>query len=865
MSASGESSFLWKQPPEPPAVERFTPRGEAWWRQYADKVGLPPAALREVAKSSREIVGLLPDPQAWGSSASPFKGLVVGAVQSGKTGSMMGVTATAIDHGYRIVVVLAGLKEDLRQQTARRFNAQLLHQSDEIPGTAATTLGRPRGPGPLGGFAPPFPYDVNQYRLLLLHMTRALDQGEPCVIVVKKTVRSLIDMRNALASVYRKLGADKTPTLILDDECDDASVGASEGLPIPTAISGLWRIEGLSPRTSYVGYTATAAANLLQDVSGELYPTHFAYLLRYPSSDDATLSFADPDPDAWYTGGETFYEEFGDEPGERSPSGNFLAAPVVEEDHLRAPPQENPSLREALRAYFIAGAIRLALDPRRSFNTPALLPEPHAMLIHTAATKADHARWAGALRALFAGRDAPDRSIALAPTQALALLGSEEDAWRAWFDRFERSRERVHRERSRARPFRFLTWESVKALLPEVFTHTRIRVVNSDDEVGSTLDFEPGLDLNGQPIPPRDVYVIVIGGSKLSRGITVKGLCISYFARWTPNPREDTVQQMSRWFGYRGRHLEFCRLFTSPLVLENLKEMHFNDTDLRYQLAELMAERIPPADATISLTANPRAVPTGKMGEATRYTPKFSPYTAVLSYLEVGAHAATNEDRAARLTKEIRARDARTITTVTGSPRGILSSGWAASEVADLLDSFSFSFHNPDPSTRPLREFYRPQVSTQQPSIGIPVLYDPYQLAAFLRNWQKEDPASVPTFNVGVAYGDMAGTTAPFDFPLSNKQITPEGRLVGGWTGRSSTWRGDAFFDDPPSQLRVRGSQRRLAGCSGLVLLYVIHKDAQGREGRGIARSNHTPALGLAIPGGGPEVRVFMTAPPEAR
>src|ERR1043166_712610 len=120
---------------------------------------------------------------------------------------------------------------------------------------------------------------------------------------------------------------------------------------------------------------------------------------------------------------------------------------------------------------------------------------------------------------------------------------------------------------------------------------------------------------SGEELPPQDIYVIVVGGTKLSRGITLEGLCVSYFTRWVPNPTEDTVQQMSRWFGYRGPHLEFCRLFTGKAVYDSLRQMSENDTHLRYQLAELMRVGGSLKDAILVLRANPRALPTGKMGD----------------------------------------------------------------------------------------------------------------------------------------------------------------------------------------------------------------------------------------------------------
>lgn len=845
--------FLWGLPPPPPEVREFNPRGDAWWRQYRSALRLSSAALRELAKTSRDIVALLPEPSRWDDRPSPFKGLVVGAVQSGKTQSMMGVAAVALDQGFRIIIVLAGLKDDLRQQTARRFNTQLLRQSDLIPGgKGATTLGRPAGKGLLGGFAPPYSLDTHQFTRLQLKAEDALGDDEPCVIVVKKNVVSLADLRNTLMYVYRTYGVENLPTLVIDDESDDASVGGEpdEELPIPRSIANLWRREGEAPRVAYVGYTATAAANVLQSADNELYPSHFVYLLRYPGETESPLEFAESDADGWYTGSDCFYGAFGDESGEAS---NFLISTEIEAEHLDRPVSENPSFREALRAFFVGGAFRIAIEPERSFGDGVCLPLPHSMLVQTSTSVGEHIRWAKGLGEMCGGRELPDKSIVFDVDVLDKMASEEEEAWREWYQRFDAARERVYRQRPHAKSQRPVTWQQVRSKLRTVFENTHLRIVNSDENIGSALDYGPRLGASGEALPPQDIYVIVIGGAKLSRGITIEGLCVSYFARWNPNPREDTIQQMSRWFGYRGQHLEFCRVFTSEAVYEHLKDIHENDMDLRHQLAELMAGQTPLSDASLVIRANPRGLPSGKIGDAAVVDLSYSPYANVLPYVECGTLSERNEITAKELVGRVRGRKSEAVLTLGGTTRGLLSKGWSAMEVADLLDSLEYSGHNPDRATNLMREFYREPDAGRPVATVMPVRDDPYQIAAYLRWWTAQ--GGVPTFNVGFVLADMEEDCGPFDFGLINRQINHLGRLVGGWTGRSDSWRGDAYFDDPPLGLRAPGSQRRLAGSDGLVLLYVVHREATGRAGKGMRRQRHTPALGVSIPAGGPAFR----------
>ena len=174
--------IIWGGPPPPPVLGNLNRRSTRWWNQFkqSQRDG---ASLEELEGTSCRIVEALPEPLNWGMSPNPFKGLVVGAVQSGKTASMIGVSAIALDQGFRIIIILAGLKDDLRRQTARRVNSDLLVQNDVVEGFPdQTTLPGEIGPGPLGGYAMNYFYDANYVPSLQILMERALRRDEPCVI-----------------------------------------------------------------------------------------------------------------------------------------------------------------------------------------------------------------------------------------------------------------------------------------------------------------------------------------------------------------------------------------------------------------------------------------------------------------------------------------------------------------------------------------------------------------------------------------------------------------------------------------------------------------------------------------------------------
>src|SRR5262249_27932025 len=77
----------------------------------------------------------------------------------------------------------------------------------------------------------------------------------------------------------------------------------------------------------------------------------------------------------------------------------------------------------------------------------------------------------------------------------------------------------------------------------------RIQVVNSESPDAIPYDLHKDTGLS----------IIAIGGDKLSRGLTLEGLSVSYFLR--ASKMYDSLMQMGRWFGYRPGYVDLCRLF----------------------------------------------------------------------------------------------------------------------------------------------------------------------------------------------------------------------------------------------------------------------------------------------------------------
>src|SRR3954447_26362138 len=108
-----------------------------YWAHYADYLGAhewDEDAIAALDLNTRRIVERLADPER--EDAYQAKGLAVGYVQSGKTANFTGVTAKAIDAGYRLVIVLTGTTDLLRTQTQRRLDKELIGVENILGGVS---------------------------------------------------------------------------------------------------------------------------------------------------------------------------------------------------------------------------------------------------------------------------------------------------------------------------------------------------------------------------------------------------------------------------------------------------------------------------------------------------------------------------------------------------------------------------------------------------------------------------------------------------------------------------------------------------------------------------------------------------------
>jgi hypothetical protein len=246
------------------------PNDPCWPKLVSFLEGLPDYgtnAIKELDDSTNRIVSLLEHPA---TAEFTTKGLVLGHVQSGKTSNYTGVVAKAADRGYRLVIVLAGVHNELRRQTQNRLIVQLIHPNPELWHQLSD---------PDRDFHP----QANAPAYFAKY------SGQKVLCVVKKNAVVLRKLIAWLGEASQQL--ESIPALVIDDEADQAAVATKTINPLVRSLLDVL------PRVGYIGYTATPFANLLIDPSSDdLYPRHFIVDLPKPEKHFGTESLVGREP-----------------------------------------------------------------------------------------------------------------------------------------------------------------------------------------------------------------------------------------------------------------------------------------------------------------------------------------------------------------------------------------------------------------------------------------------------------------------------------------------------------------------------------------------------------------------------------------
>jgi hypothetical protein len=453
--------------------------------------------LEDLNKSTTQILNYMPNPKAFGSSFSS-RGLVMGHVQSGKTTNFLGLIAKAADEGYRLIIVLSGVTNNLRSQTQERLEGSI----DPGHWYMLTSIESD--------------FQRNKANAQVL-----LSNGAQRNIAVVKKNKSRLDslykwLETASAATRKAL-----PVLIIDDECDQATVNAGTKDKRNAINKALMDILDPSflPRNSYVGYSATPFANILADTTDVegIYPKDFVVSLK-----------ASP---GYFGAAKLFGTDILDGDEDAPQAADIVRNIPESEAELVCPPKKRADaekwepvmqaeLERSIIWFVLATATRWARGDQEKWST---------MMVHTSSNIKPHEKThkmiSAYIQKLTSTWDSPQN---FAKFQAL------------WDQEIDIA--------SALEPEHVRSWNEAKIHIGSVIS--KIHVITDNSRSLDRLNY-------GSEVTPHPV--IVVGGNTLARGLTLNGLVSSYFVR-TSNAY-DSLMQMGRWFGYRPNYADLQRIW----------------------------------------------------------------------------------------------------------------------------------------------------------------------------------------------------------------------------------------------------------------------------------------------------------------
>ena len=511
------------------------------------------------------ILGLLENPAKEGKWDR--RGMVMGHVQSGKTANYIGLACKAADAGYKVIVIIAGIHNNLRNQTQRRIDEGLVGVDSTGAARGALPAQRVVGVGRFDSRRKPSSFTTTQRDF---SKTIADSVGiplqnlkEPVVFVIKKntsTLRNLIEWLRA-HNAQRGTESIREPMLLVDDEADNASINIGHRQGEVSRINGQIReLLALFDRRCYVGYTATPFANIFIDpdtedemLEDDLFPRDFIVSL-------------DP-PDNYFGATRVFVDDAGDVLRPVDDNGDLLPVPHPIHHPVTGLPG---SLEEAVRVFVLARAIRLARGHAGSHNS---------MLVNVSRFVGIQGQVRNELHAIVQRIRGSVRVHGARPTGEARRDPEIEALSRAFEHHYGHLPD--------------ASWPAVQAHLHESVSAVNVVEVNSRS-VGS-LDYS-GHDSIG-------LNVIAVGGLSLSRGLTLEGLVVSYFLR--NSMMYDTLLQMGRWFGYRPGYEDLCRVWMPEEAQGWYAHIAESIEELRDELARMQSTNATPEDFGLRVRSHP--------------------------------------------------------------------------------------------------------------------------------------------------------------------------------------------------------------------------------------------------------------------
>jgi hypothetical protein len=560
----------------------------SFWHRYVMYLQkkIAPSTLHKLDNLTDDILDRIIDPKTPGPWDK--RGMVVGQVQSGKTGNYIGLINKAADAGFKLIIVLAGMHDSLRSQTQIRVDEGFLGFNTQTA-MNFSNAGNRIGVGQFNKNLPAHALTTSRlngdFKAQAAQSSGVNIRGtDPIILVVKKNASILKNLISWLA-----IRGDKTPDgniiirdlpfLLIDDEADNASINVD--LKKVSTINGSIRaLLSLFEQSAYVGYTATPFANIfiplldedqtkglnlkIKDfelsVGQDLFPRDFIINIPAPSN---------------YIGPSKVFGL----PAASSSEEAQEPLPVVVKisDYLDFVPDKHKkgdplptvlpeSLKYAVKCFILSCAARRV---RKQINVH------NSMLVHVSR----YIDWQDRISSLV------DAELKFYQRQIeFEQGGIIKDLRRIWVEEFEpKTRQVISQASTYTDPeIKPISWARVKTELFNASSKIEVRAVHGDKNVaGLTYHNISPIDYFTSEQQGNYLSVIAIGGDKLSRGLTLEGLTTSYYLR--ASKMYDTLMQMGRWFGYRPGYADLCRLFTCNDLVEWFKHITIASEEMRSQ------------------------------------------------------------------------------------------------------------------------------------------------------------------------------------------------------------------------------------------------------------------------------------------
>lgn len=511
---------------------------------------LPPEVIKTLDDDTDSVMNNIGNPN---DSRFEIFGMVVGHVQSGKTMNYSSLICKAADAGYKFIVVIAGDKNNLRNQTQKRINEYFIGK-DEIGNSVGVGISdkndRAKMPISLTTENSDFNKKDAEKNSQGINFDNVVT---PIILVIKKNYRTLENVIEWLKNQYNNSIAH--PMLVIDDEADYASINTKDEND-PTKINKLIRtLLNLFEKSSYVAYTATPFANIFindesleqDELSKDLFPSDFIYALDAPSN---------------YFGAEKIFidnkEKYIVEINDYEDKIPFKHRQDLEIDELPK------SLYEAINTFCINCAIR-HLRGQMGHNS---------MLVHISRFVATN------------------HKIYFKIDEYLQKIKDDFKAYGKLDDLASQSQ--IIRDFCHLIENKFIEDFSVREIIYKITEI--IDTINVKEEHSASknrLEYRKDIAAN----------VIAVGGMALSRGFTLEGLSVSYFIRNTIF--YDTLMQMGRWFGYRDNYDDLCKIYMPSEVSDNFTQIIEATNELMDKFREMSHHNKTPKDFGLEVKIYP--------------------------------------------------------------------------------------------------------------------------------------------------------------------------------------------------------------------------------------------------------------------